>query len=240
MQLDLPFLRPAPGRPDPPPPDPLPVNFIRMRRARRYVLRVRPDGSLRVTIPRGGSRAEANRFLERQAAWIERQRARLRAADAPPRWIDGAAMLLRGDHVVIRVVGSNGHRVAHYGDRCARVPADAVDLRGAIEPDLRALAREELGPRLHQLAAEHGLTVTRFTIRNQRSRWGSCSRSGAIALNYRLVQMPAAVRDYVLLHELMHLKQPNHSRRFWRLVEQVCPEFRAAERWLKTVGRTLL
>jgi predicted metal-dependent hydrolase len=241
MQLDLPFLRPAPERPDPRP-DPPSVNFIRMRRARRYILRVRPDGSLRVTIPRGGSRAEAIRFVERQAPWVERERerARLRAADAPPLWIDGAAILLRGDPVAIRVVGSNAHRVAHYGGRCVRVPAGAVDLRGAIEPDLRALAREELGPRLHELAAEHGLTVKRLTIRNQRSRWGSCSRSGTIALNYRLVQMPGAVSEYVLLHELMHLKQPNHSRRFWRLVEQVCPEFRAAERWLKTVGRTLL
>jgi predicted metal-dependent hydrolase len=243
MQLKLPFFLTAPERPAPPqprPPDPPAVDFVRMRRARRYILRVRSDGSVRVTVPRGGSRAEAMRFLERQAAWIQRERARLRSTDVTPQWTDGAAMLLRGERVTIQVAGTNGQRTAHYGDRCVRVAADSADLRAAIEADLRALAREELGPRLHALAAEHELTVTRFTIRNQRSRWGSCSRSGAIALNYRLVQMPRAVSDYVLLHELMHLKQPNHSRRFWRLVAQACPEFRAAERWLKTVGRTLL
>ena len=77
------------------------------------------------------------------------------------------------------------------------------------------------------------------TIRNQRSRWGSCARNGNITLNFRLVQMPAHVRDYVLLHELMHIRQQNHSRRFWRLVEAVCPGFRDAERWLRTTGRTL-
>jgi predicted metal-dependent hydrolase len=149
-------------------------------------------------------------------------------------------MLLRGERVVIQVVGSGVHRTVHFGNRSVRLPPGAVDLRAAIEADLRALAREELGPRLHALAAAHGLRVARFSIRNQRSRWGSCSRTGAIALNYRLIQMPDTVSDYVLLHELMHLKQPNHSRRFWRLVEDVCPEFRTAERWLKTVGRALL
>jgi predicted metal-dependent hydrolase len=240
MQPDLPFLRPAPERPELPPAAPPAVDFVRMRRARRYILRVRSDGSLRVTIPRGGSRAEALRFLDRQAAWVQRERARLRAADVAPLWGDGAAMLLRGERLVIQVVGTGSQRTAQFGTRSVRVPGDAVDLRAAIEADLRALAREELGPRLHALAAGHGLTVARFSIRNQRSRWGSCSKTGAIALNYRLIQMPPAVSDYVLLHELMHLKQPNHSRRFWRLVEEVCPGFRAAERWLKTVGRTLL
>jgi predicted metal-dependent hydrolase len=115
----------------------------------------------------------------------------------------------------------------------------ASDLWPCIEADLRTLAREELGARLTELAAAHGLSVARLTIRNQKSRWGSCSRAGAIALNFRLVQTPPAVRDYVLIHELMHLKQPNHSRRFWRLVEHACPSFRDAERWLKTEGRAL-
>ena len=105
--------------------------------------------------------------------------------------------------------------------------------------DLRELARRELIPRIEALAAEHGLTLRKAIIRNQQSRWGSCSRGGAIALNFRLVQMPPAIRDYVLLHELLHLKQQNHSRRFWKLVAAACPDFRAGERWLKTEGRKL-
>ena len=166
-----------------------------MRRARRYILRVRPDGSLRVTIPRGGSRAEAVEFVARHASWAARERVRVleQRASLPP----------------------------------------------AHEAELRERARQQLIPRLYELAALHGLTVTRVTIRNQRSRWGSCSRSGAIALNYRLVLMPPEVAEYVLIHELMHLKEQNHGRRFWRHVEAACPAFRDAERWLRTHGRTL-
>jgi predicted metal-dependent hydrolase len=71
------------------------------------------------------------------------------------------------------------------------------------------------------------------TVRNQRSRWGSCSRRGTISLNWRLVQAPGFVRDYLVLHELAHLKEMNHSRRFWSEVARLCPDFAEAERWLK-------
>ncbi len=164
-----------------------------MRRARRYVMRVRPDGDLRVTIPRGGSKAEALRFAERHLDWATRQRARV---------IEG------------------------------RRPT-------AMDSQLRAQAAEALPPQLRALAADHGLTVNRVTIRNQRSRWGSCSSRGHITLNFRLMLMPPEVRAYILIHELMHLKQANHSIRFWRLVESACPGFREAERWLKKHGPSL-
>ena len=231
-----------PDRGDPPvPPAPASpaVDFVRMRRARRYVLRVRPDGSVRVTVPRGGSRAEAVRFLEKHTEWIQRERSRLRSSHGPPQWTDGSTMLLDGVRVTIRVDEDGDDRRVCCGARVVRIPAGAVDLRPYIEADLRALAREELPPRLGALAAVHGVTVAGVSIRNQKSRWGSCSPSGRIALNFRLVQMPREVSDYVLLHELMHLQQQNHSRRFWRLVEAACPGFRAAERWLKTEGRGL-
>ena len=210
-----------------------------MRRARRYVLRVRPDGTVRVTVPRGGSRAEAIRFLEKHAAWIQRERSRLRSSQGPSRWTDGSTILLCGERVTIRVDHGGPDLRVCCGDRSVRIPDDAADLRPYIEADFRALAREELPPRLCALAALHGLTVAGVSVRNQKSRWGSCSPSGRIALNFRLVQMPREVSDYVLLHELMHLKQQNHSRRFWRLVEAACPGFRAAERWLRIEGKGL-
>jgi predicted metal-dependent hydrolase len=164
-----------------------------MRQARRYVMRVRPDGDLRVTIPRGGSRGEAERFVERHRAWAERQRVKIIASRRP-----------------------------------------ATEVRA-----LRTRAGHELPPQLLALAATLGVTVARVTIRDQRSRWGSCSPKGHIALNFRLLLMPPEVREYVLIHELMHVKQPNHSRRFWRLVEAACPRFREAERWLRVHGPSL-
>jgi predicted metal-dependent hydrolase len=209
-----------------------------MRRARRYILRVRPDGTLRVTVPRGGSRREAEAFVALNQKWIERERQRVGAEHAPVQWHAGSEILLRGAAVPILVARDGQRLVIAYGDR-RFVTSDSLDLRAAIETDLKQLARVELIPRLHELAAAHGLSVAAVTIRNQRSRWGSCARNGNIALNFRLVQMPQPIRDYVLIHELMHLRQQNHSRRFWRLVEAACPAFRDAERWLRTSGRSL-
>ena len=169
------------------------IHFVRMRRARRYVMRVRPDGDVRVTIPRGGSKAEAIRFAERHGDWARRQRSRVLQAKRPPE----------------------------------------------VDRELRRRAAEELPPQLLALAAKHQLPISRVTIRDQRSRWGSCSAKGHIALNYRLMLMPTHVREYILIHELMHLRQANHSIRFWRLVEAACPSFRDAERWLRKNGAAL-
>ncbi|MBI4657800.1 MAG: M48 family metallopeptidase [Verrucomicrobia bacterium] len=107
------------------------------------------------------------------------------------------------------------------------------NLRPAVEKHLRCLAERELPPRVFELAVLHQLTVRKVTVRDQKSRWGSCSRRGTVSLNWRLLQTPAFVRDYIILHELMHLRQMNHSARFWREVERVCPDYRAAEAWLK-------
>jgi len=232
VQLDLPFLRAS----EPPEPG---VDFVRVRRARRYILRVRPDGSLRVTIPRGGSRREAEAFVDRQRAWVAAERRRVAERHAPIEWCEGDAIPLHGESIPLRLQDAGRGRVLIVGGQRVRVPPGTVNLRPAAELALRRIAMRELIPRLEALAAEHGLTVTRITIRNQRSRWGSCSRQGVIALNFRLVQMPPAVCDYVLLHELMHLRQQNHSRRYWRLVAEVCPGFREAERWLRVEGKAL-
>jgi predicted metal-dependent hydrolase len=184
VQPALPFEQPE---------EPFQIHFVRVRRARRYVLRVRPDGHLRVTIPRGGSQREALRFADRHLDWARRQRTRVLSSRRP----------------------------------------------AALDRELRARAARELPPQLLALAAQHGLAVNGVSIRNQRSRWGSCSARGHIALNFRLLLMPEHVREYVLVHELMHLRQANHSIRFWRLVEAACPGFREAERWLKEHGAAL-
>lgn len=191
-----------------------------------------------MTVPRGGSRREAQAFVEKNARWIERERRRVRAEHAPVEWHAGSEILFRGATVTIAVFCRGDGYVLSYGDRRVAV-SSLTSVRSAIERDLRELARAELVPRLHELAARHGLHVGRVTIRNQRSRWASCARNGNIALNFRLMQMPAAVCDYVLIHELMHLRQQNHSRRFWRLVAAACPWFRESERWLRTAGRGL-
>lgn len=232
---------PLPPRPLPtplPPSAPAPdaIAIVRRRGTRRYVLRVLDDGTVRVTVPWWGSRRGALAFAASQRAWIDRQRARRRGALTMP-WRAGRPVLLDGAAHPIAVAddGSawvDGQRVASTGD-------DPDALRRGVHSWLRARAREELPRALEGLAGRHGLTVTRITIRDQASRWGSCSRQGAISLNWRLVQMPPWVREYVLVHELMHRRQLNHSPRFWRLVAAACPRYLEARRWLRTEGQAL-
>jgi hypothetical protein len=196
MQLALPLDTTA----DAPPslfemgPAPAAPRFVRHRRARRYILDVLEDGTLRVTLPRWGSKREALAFVHESAGWIARQRALRRAAPKP----------------------------IH------------ID-----EPALRARARVELPAALRALALAYGIRVARVSIRNQRSRWGACSAKGVVTLNWRLLLVPAFVREYVMLHELMHRRELNHSRKFWRLVAAVCPRYQEARRWLLREGQAL-
>jgi predicted metal-dependent hydrolase len=211
----------------------LPLLMVRNPRARRYLLRLRPDGTARVTIPRGGSTEVARQFVERHAAWLERQFQRLQAQPRKPAvWTIGTEILLRGDAVRIESGFSGESGITRFGGELIRV-SNPADLRSAIEGHLRQLATRELPPRVLELAIRHGLTVRRITVRSQKSRWGSCSRRGTISLNWRLIQTPAFVSDYICLHELTHLRQMNHSPRFWREMERVCPDYPMAERWLK-------
>ena len=223
--------QPAPVEPLLPGTGPVPLLLVRHPRARCYRLRLRPDGVARVTIPRGGSAAEARQFAERHRAWLERQWQRLQDRPRPPvNWLIGSEIWFRGE--LVRVQSAAPGRI-DFGGETLPVADTAADLRPAIEQRLRQLAAHELPLRVGELARRHGFTVNRVTVRNQRTRWGSCSRRGTLSLNWRLVQAPGHVRDYIILHELAHLRQMNHSNRFWREVERLCPDYRTAERWLK-------
>jgi predicted metal-dependent hydrolase len=119
--------------------------------------------------------------------------------------------------------------------RGQKIPTAEFDLKEA-----QALAVTELVNRTRELAAQTHSEISRVTIRDQRTRWGSCSRRRAISLNWRLIQTPQFVFDYIILHELMHLRQMNHSKRFWDEVEKVCPAWREAEKWLRQHGREIM
>jgi predicted metal-dependent hydrolase len=212
----------------------VPVMLVRSRRARRYVLRLRSDGLARLTVPRNGSVVQAWKFAHRHTGWLARQLEQLSSRPARPKeWFAGTEILFRGEPVRIET-SINGHgSVIQLSTESFRLKNPATDLRPAIEKHLRALAQAELPARTHEFATLHGLSVRRVTVRGQKSRWGSCSTNGVISLNWRLVQTPPFVRDYIILHELMHLRQMNHSARFWNEVQRVCPDYRRAKLWLK-------
>jgi predicted metal-dependent hydrolase len=109
-------------------------------------------------------------------------------------------------------------------------------MRPTLEAHFLRRAKIELTARAWELSAVTGVEVKQVVVRNQRSRWGSCSANGTISLNWRLVQTPEFVRDYIVYHELMHLREMNHSARFWARVEEVCPNWPEAEQWIKRNG----
>jgi hypothetical protein len=218
----------------------IPIRYVRHTRARRYILRVQPDGLVRVTVPRRGSHREAHAFAQRNTDWIARQlQKRQEQTSQLDLWKHGTEILYRGEKVAIKVSQAHGSTFVQFAEQIVPV-SDPGQLRSVIEHHLRKLATGELTERTLALAAHHGLAVTRITIRSQHSRWGSCSRQGTISLNWRLIQTPDSVRDYIILHELAHTVEHNHSQRFWRLVGRLCPQFHEAEQWIKQHHRMIL
>jgi predicted metal-dependent hydrolase len=142
----------------------------------------------------------------------------------------------RGELVKIEVETAGQIRI---GFELMNVCDVTLDLKPAIQKYLRKLAAKELEMRAMKLAALHSIEILRISVRNQKSRWGSCSRKGTISLNWRLIQTPAFVRDYIILHELAHRKQMNHSDKFWMEVERLCPDYLVSERWLKAHSKLL-
>jgi len=212
----------------------LTVHLVRPPRARRYLLRLQPDGSVRLVIPRRGSRAEGLQFLERSEAWLLQQAARWQKRQATRQpWTDGSRFLFRGENVVLQVEEGPGQRQLRFADQVIPLPQARSDYRDVVLAHLRRLAENELPPRTRELAQLHHIAINRVTVRAQKSRWGSCSARGTISLNWRLIQAPASVSDYLIIHELMHRREMNHSSRYWKLVETACPDYRRAEKWLK-------
>jgi predicted metal-dependent hydrolase len=186
-----------------------------------------PDGVARVTIPRGGSMEFALEFVKRNRTWLEREISR-----HPRGWADGTTILLRGIPSEIQVIVEGEIRRVALGALQFRFPLEG-DLRAGIENGLRQLATEELIPRTAELARLHNVEIQSVQVRAQRSRWGSCSRAGRISLNWRLIQTPEFARDYIIVHELMHRREMNHSSRFWAHVQNAFPDYIKAERWLR-------
>lgn len=209
----------------------------RSARARRYRIEVKRDGSVCLTIPVRGTERGAREFLARQAVWLERARARVSRLPRPvDTWTIGATILFRGEWTSIEMEGESA---VSLGGRVFRVRSVEGDLRPVLEAHFRRIARVELAARAWELAAIHGAAIKRVSIRNQRTRWGSCSAAGTISLNWRLVQAPEPVADYVIVHELVHTRHMNHSAHFWHAMDAAFPAWREAERWLKTNGPAL-
>ena len=213
---------------------PMPIIYRRHARARNYVLRLFSNKTVVVTVPRAGTMRFARDFVASRKSWLEKQWRILESRNLAPHLLrPGMEILFRGQPVVLRAERTGPAWQLRFGPESAPLPRPDGNLRPALERYLQNLAKTELAARARQLAATHQLEVKRVAVRNQKTRWGSCSLNGTISLNWRLIQLPPNVRDYIIVHELMHRRELNHSPRFWAEVERACPDYRAAEDWLK-------
>jgi hypothetical protein len=213
------------------------VVYRRSPTARNYRLSLGRDGVAVATIPRSGTLREAERFVELNGEWLERARQRQRRRPrAPDTWTVGTRVLWRGVLEEIRAASGGERPSVCLGADVFRVASLEGDLKPALVSRFARLAKVELPARAWELAAHTRMGVTRVSVRDQRSRWGSCTAQGAVSLNWRLILTPESVRDYIILHELMHLREMNHSQRFWDCVEAVFPAWREAEAWIKRNG----
>ena len=218
-------------------PEHLDYTVRRSTRARRVRVRVDADATVEVVLPARAHQREAALAVRELRPWIDRRVEEARAARARLQSPPGTLPLLGAQ---LRLQHDPGRRRVHRQGDVLRVPADPATRQAAIERWYRAQARAEIAPRLDNATATLGRGYTKLTIRNQRTRWGSCSATGAMSFNWRLLLAPEPVLDYVIWHEACHLVVMDHSRRFWTLVERHVPGYREPRRWLRANGTALV
>lgn len=213
------------------------VQWRRSARARRVSLRIDPcDGTVVVTLPLRAGRKAGVALLMTHAAWVSDRLAAL--PNAVP-FVDGAVIPLNGvPHRLCAMPDARRGVWMEEGTVC--VSGGAEFFRRRLLDFLRAEARRRFAMLVAEKAERAGLTVKRVTVKDTRSRWGSCAPDGAISFSWRLLMAPSFVQDYVAAHEVAHLRHMNHGKRFWALVAKLTPHMDEAIAWLRGEGARLL
>lgn len=214
----------------------LPVQMKRSLKAKRLSLRLcRAHASVQLTLPRRVSVSEALAFLSKQHEWIARHA-------KPP------AGKLRFEHEAHVPLLGQSLRIVHTGkprgivtleDQNLLVPGDTQFIARRVTDWLKKKAQSHFSEAAHRFAAQLGKTITRVTVRDMKSRWGSCSNTGRLCFSWRIIMAPAFVAEYLCAHEVAHLCELNHGPNFWRVVRQLCPQMHEAKAWLRAHGHEL-
>ena len=214
------------------------VALRRHRQARRYTLRIQAASrAIVLTIPSRGSIREAKAFAQRNGAWIA---ARLRRLPQAIPFADGVEVPLRGVmHHITHRLHTRGTVWTEPEGPLLCVAGDAAHVGRRVRDFFKREAKRELEAASRRYAAALGVPVKRVSVRDQTSRWGSCTAGGVLSYSWRLILAPPYVLDYLAAHEVAHLVEMNHSARFWRLVARICPDWERAKAWLTAHGNAL-
>jgi predicted metal-dependent hydrolase len=208
-----------------------PLDIIR-RPVRHARLRVSEDASIQLVIPERFDQAMIENLLRKKAKWIARHQQYFRDRVSVQRTVARSDIPLWGELFRFVSVPELGRKV--IVDTATKEIRSGRDLTSKVHLSrwYRKFAKCNLTTRITELSAAHRMPYGRLFVRSQRTKWGTCSTKSNISLNWRLVLAPEYVRDYVILHELMHTKVLNHSQGFWVLLKGICPRCAEAIRWL--------
>jgi predicted metal-dependent hydrolase len=217
------------------------VRLQRHRQARRYTLRVQSaTREVVLTMPPRGNLRDAAAFAGKHGGWIA---SRLNRLPQPSPFSDGAIVPLRGEpHRIEHRPGERGTVWVELGDdgrRTLCVAGEAPHVARRVRDYLKREAKRELEIASRRYAEQLNVKVKRVSVRDQASRWGSCSTTGVLSYSWRLILAPPFVLDYLAAHEVAHLVEMNHSRAFWRIVGRICPNTARAKTWLDSHGADL-
>ena len=218
----------------------LPLKIVENERARRLTLRIDAGGQgLRITVPPGLSGVEVDRFLHRQQGWLEQRLAR---SPDRPQVRPGIKIPLRGvPHAIIHEPGRRGAvTVGIEGDQPALfVHGDRRHLPRRLADFLKREAKRDIEALVEKHTAAVGRRAKAVRFRDTSSRWGSCTSDGSLSFSWRIMMAPPAVINYLVAHEVAHLKEMNHGPKFWKLCGELCPDTERCKAWLKKNGSAL-
>lgn len=213
---------------------PIEITLRRLARSRRFSLRVaQTDGRVTLSMPLRAREGEAMDFARAQEGWLRAALAKMPQGQSV---CLGAQIPIEGVRRTLTI--GQGRSVRIEGD-CLIVPGDAERTSARVAAYLKVRARDRLAAASDHYAAQIGRSVAQISLRDTRSRWGSCTATGALMYNWRLIMAPPAVLDYVAAHEVAHMLEMNHAPAFWAVVAGLYPAWQPQRAWLKRHGGAL-
>ncbi len=219
------------------------------KRAKRLSIRFKPHAGFEVVYPVGKSQLEAIAFFEAQQSWVLKTwgeaQSKEKAIRQSRQYVNGAELLWLGGCISLQLLADGDNAFYAFKESQLeitlpqRLHEDQSLIHKIVADFYRAQAKRYLPARTRDLAQLHGFRYKMVRVKNQKTRWGSCSAKQNINLNMRLMMAPDSVIDYVIIHELCHLRELNHSPAFWALVASFCPDYRRWKAWLQRHGASL-
>ncbi len=216
------------------------INKIIRSKRKTIALVIQPNGELLVRAPQRATKKQINEMVDEHVDWIVKKQAKARAAqkaNAPRQFIEGEKFPFLGAFYSLQLVKNDQPRLDLNGD-FQLAQSELGQAEQIFEQWYQGQARQVFMDRVEFYAGEYGFDYTKLRLSSARTRWGSCSSKGTLSLTWRLVMAPLKIVDYVVVHELSHLREHNHSSKFWAQVGAILPDYKTRRKWLKENGRS--